>query len=39
VRPVAARDRLEDVDRGGEANAFVNRQRRIFDKEVGRMQN
>src|ERR1019366_1070274 len=38
LRPVAARDRLEDVERGGEADAFVDRQRRVLDEEIGRVQ-
>src|SRR6266487_1731769 len=38
ARPVAARDRLEDVERGGETDALVNRQRRVLDEEVARMQ-
>ena len=37
-RPVAARDRLEDVERRGEADAFVDRQRRVLDEEVGAVQ-
>ena len=37
-RPVAARDRLEDIERGGEADALVDRQRRILDEEIGRVQ-
>ena len=36
--PIAARDRLEDVERGGQADAVVDRQRRILDEEIGRMQ-
>src|SRR5262245_58949886 len=38
LRSVAAGDRLEDVERGGEADAFVDRQRRVLDVEVARMQ-
>ena len=38
VRAGAARNRLQDVERGGEADALVDRQRRILDEEVGRMQ-
>src|SRR3954447_13376118 len=37
-RAVAARDRLEDVQRRGEADAFVDRQRRVLDEEVGAVQ-
>ena len=37
-RPVAARDRLEDVERRGEADAVVDRQRRILDEEIGAVQ-
>ncbi len=35
---VAARDRLEDVERRGQADALVDRQSRILDEEVARMQ-
>ena len=38
-RPVAARDRLENIERGGKADALIDRQRRILDEEIGRMQN
>ena len=38
VRALAARDRLENVERRGEADAFVDRQRRVLDEEVARMQ-
>ena len=38
LRPVAVRDRLEDIERGGEADAFVDRQRRVLDEEIGRVQ-
>src|ERR1043165_4300547 len=37
LRSVAARDRLKDVERGGEAHALVDRQRRVLDEEVARM--
>src|SRR5690349_21323300 len=37
-RSGAARDRLEDVERRGEADAFVDRQRRVLDEEVGAVQ-
>ena len=35
---LAARDRLEDVERRGETDALVDRQRRVLDEEVARMQ-
>src|SRR5262249_49424240 len=35
---VPARDRLEDIERRGEADAFVDRQRRVLDEEIARMQ-
>src|SRR5262245_10297745 len=35
---VAARDRLEDVERRGQADALVDRQRRVLDEEVARVQ-
>src|SRR5262249_60815380 len=35
---VAAGDRLENVERGGEANALVDRQGRVLDEKVARMQ-
>src|SRR5690242_4329542 len=38
-RAVPAGDRLENIQRGGQADAFIDRQGRIFDKEIGRMQN
>src|SRR5262245_6022473 len=38
TRSVPARDRLEDVERRGQANAFADRQRRVLDEEVARMQ-
>src|SRR5262249_7100111 len=34
ARSVPARDRLEDVERRGQANAFTDRQRRVLDEEV-----
>ena len=34
-RSVAARDRLENVDGGGEADSVVDRQRRVLDEEIG----
>ena len=37
-RPIAARYRLENVDRGGETDAVVDRQRRVLDEEIGRVQ-
>src|SRR5476649_1385767 len=33
-----SRDRLENIERGGEADALVDRQGRILDEEIGRMQ-
>ena len=36
--PLAVGDRLEDVERGGETDAFVDRQRRVLDEEIGRVQ-
>src|ERR1700730_7126153 len=38
ARPGAAGDRLEDVERRGETDAFVDRERRVLDEEVARMQ-
>src|SRR6185437_7421555 len=38
VRPGAAGNRLEDVERRGQADAVVDRQRRVLDEEIGRMQ-
>src|SRR6185295_10510745 len=38
ARPLAARDRLEDVERRRETDALVDRQRGVLDVEVGRMQ-
>src|SRR5262245_14376069 len=38
LRTVAARNRLEDIERGGEADAFVDRQRRVLDEEVAGVQ-
>src|SRR5262245_21206078 len=38
ARSVPARDRLEDIERRGQANAFADRQRRVLDEEVARMQ-
>ena len=37
-RAVAARDRLEDVEGRGEADAFVDRQGRVLDEEIARVQ-
>src|SRR5271156_3377563 len=37
-RPVAAGNRFENIERSGETDAVVDRQRRIFDKEIGRVQ-
>src|SRR5205085_10033054 len=38
LRAVATRDRLEDVEGGGEADALVDRQRGVLDKEIARVQ-
>src|SRR5262245_45545075 len=38
ARSVSARDRLEDVEGCGQADAFVDGQRRVLDEEVARMQ-
>src|SRR5205807_1079877 len=38
LRPLPARNRLENVERCGQADAFVDRQRRVLDEEVARMQ-
>src|SRR5437660_5987076 len=38
LRALAARDRFEDVEGGGEANAVVDRQRGILDVEIRRVQ-
>src|SRR5437870_12114544 len=38
LRALAARDRFEDVEGGGEANAAVNRKRGVLDVEIRRMQ-
>src|SRR5262245_50715128 len=38
LRAFAARNRLEDVERGGETDAFVDRERRVLDEEVAGMQ-
>src|SRR5262249_2348814 len=38
LRPVAASDRLENVERRGEADALVDRQRPVLDEEVARVQ-
>src|SRR5579885_483739 len=35
---VAARDRLQDLERGGKADPLVDRQCRIFDEEIRRVQ-
>jgi diguanylate cyclase (GGDEF)-like protein/PAS domain S-box-containing protein len=37
-RSVAARDRLEDIERRGEADALVDRQGRVLDKKIGRVE-
>src|SRR5262249_16805291 len=37
--PVSTRDRLEDVERRCQADALVDRQGGVLDKEIGRMQN
>ena len=34
-RTIAARNRLENVERGGQANSVVDRQRRILDEKIG----
>jgi hypothetical protein len=34
-RPFAACNRFENIDRGGQTNAVVDRERRIFDEEIG----
>src|SRR5947209_7255674 len=38
LRPRSLGDRLEDIDGGGQADAVVDRQRRVLDEEVARMQ-
>ena len=37
-RPLAVGDRFQDVERRGEADAFVDRQRRVLDEEIGGVQ-
>src|SRR5262249_62129323 len=37
-RSLAARDRLEDIEGGGQADAVVDRQRRVFNEKIARMQ-
>src|SRR3954467_4198155 len=34
ARPLALRDRLQDIERGGEADAVVDRQGRILDEKI-----
>src|ERR1700704_4637199 len=38
LRSRALRDRLENIDRRGQANSVVDLQRRILDEEIARMQ-
>src|SRR5262249_28524970 len=38
LRALAARDRLEDVERRGEANALVDRQGRVLDEKIRGVQ-
>src|SRR6187397_3360726 len=38
ARALPLRDRLQDIECRGETNAVVDRQRRVLDEEIGRMQ-
>ena len=38
LRTLAVRDRLQDIERRGEADAVVDRQGRVLDEEIGRVQ-
>src|SRR3979409_1286309 len=37
-RPVAARDRLEDIERRSEADALVDRKGRVLDEKIRRVE-